>query len=144
MNFVEGNSLDENSSQSNALKKIFIIVFLFFVYFVLFDRKPIKRMLRLWPQCNFYSFFGYELLSVRHSSLSLPLPLPLSLSLPLCLCRHRVVCDFLVSGLQLRLIVFWPDVVFVILPHRAVRLFWVVSTVHGWSRGVWVGAARCA
>lgn len=46
MNFVEGNSLDENSSQSNALKNILHRV-PFFVYFVLFDRKPIKRMLRL-------------------------------------------------------------------------------------------------
>lgn len=71
--------------------------------------------MRLCTLCNFVPFWAAN-------GFQLAFPHLLSISV-LHSAAINSLCDFLVSGLQLGLIAFWPDVVFVILPHRAVRLF---------------------
>lgn len=101
-----------NASQSNALKNDSSLVFVCLLCTVWAN--PIKRM-RLCPLCNFVPFWGANCFQLAFPH-----------SLPVCILHSAAInslWDFLVSGLQQRLIAFWPDVVFVILPHRAVRLF---------------------
>lgn len=101
-----------NASQSNALKNDSSLVFVCLLCTVWAN--PIKRM-RLCPLSNFVPFWAANCFQ-----------LAFPYSFPACVLHSAAInslWDFLVSGLQQRLIAFWPDVVFVILPHRAVRLF---------------------
>lgn len=101
-----------NACQSNALKNDSSLVFVCLLCTVWAN--PIKRM-RLCPLSNFVPFWAANCFQ-----------LAFPYSFPACVLHSAAInslWDFLVSGLQQRLIAFWPDVVFVILPHRAVRLF---------------------